>query len=348
MLRVCVLLGALAMAAAAGAAEPTSYPGTCDASGAIALSNDAFVVADDESDVLRIYSRAHPEVAPKEVDVDGFLRLDDGTKEADLEGAAQIGNRIYWITSHGRNEKGELKKKRFRLFATEVSQADGQFLIRPVGTTPYTKLVDALLVDARYAELSDAAKPNVEVDPAMAPKKGKGLNIEGLAATPQGALLIGLRTPLTSDNRALIIPLRNPGAVVAGKAPEFGDPIRLDLSDGAAHLGIRSIDYVGTGDKGAYYIVAGPAGEGDPFVLFRWSGDPKAAPQRLRQIEGLRPEALFVFPDSPGQLQLLSDDGGLLVSSTAAECTKEFKDGKCECKNLVPGRRAFRATVVTP
>ena len=43
-----------------------------------------------------------------------------------------IGNRIYWISSHGTNSEGEVQERRHRLFATEI-----------VGTTPPTvKAVD--------------------------------------------------------------------------------------------------------------------------------------------------------------------------------------------------------------
>ena len=68
-----------------------------------------------------------------------------------------IGNRIYWISSHGTNSEGEVQERRHRLFATEI-----------VGTTPptvmavdkpYTTLVKDL--NSKFPELNlEAASKN--------------------------------------------------------------------------------------------------------------------------------------------------------------------------------------------
>ena len=55
-----------------------------------------------------------------------------------------------------------------------------------------------------------------------------GFNIEGLASTPEGALLIGLRNPLR-HGRALLVPLLNPDEVIEGGRARFGAPVELDL-----------------------------------------------------------------------------------------------------------------------
>ena len=52
-----LMCAAWAAVAASAAAAQDSYLGMCDASAAVALGQGHFVVADDESDVLRIYKR---------------------------------------------------------------------------------------------------------------------------------------------------------------------------------------------------------------------------------------------------------------------------------------------------
>src|SRR5215212_2246202 len=89
----CSALAAL-LAASGGvqAQTPMVYRGMCDASAAVALGKDHFVVGDDELNVLRVYTRDQPE-AVGQVDLSSFL----GTKpkkESDLEGAARLGNKI--------------------------------------------------------------------------------------------------------------------------------------------------------------------------------------------------------------------------------------------------------------
>jgi len=86
-------------ASAANAQE--IYRGMCDASAAVALGQGRFVVADDERDVLLVYKRGQPEgVASVDlVDYLGNRKPNGKNAEADIEGAAAIGQRIYWIAS---------------------------------------------------------------------------------------------------------------------------------------------------------------------------------------------------------------------------------------------------------
>ena len=161
----------------------------------------------------------------------------------------------------------------------------------------------------------------------LAAEADGGLNIEGLAATPEGQLLIGFRNPLPEE-RAIVIPLENPTEVVDGKRAKLGEPFELNLG----RRGIRSIEWVG----GSYLIVAGPTADEGSFALYRWSGKrgESAMPIDSVDLGSLRPEALFAIPQTP-QVQLLSDDGGVVT-------------GGVECKNLPPSRQTFRGLVVAP
>lgn len=305
------------------------YSGMCDASAAVAIGNGRFVVADDELDVLRIYQKSAG--APVgSLDLIDYLHNRKGANknhEADLEGAAVIGDRIYWISSHARKGKtGEVDPHRQRLFATIIGGAGTAVTVKPGVDAPYESLLSDLVADARFAVLAEASKHGPE---EAAPKEG--LNIEGLAATPEGGLLIGFRNPQPGA-MALVLPLNNPGDVVAHKAkPNFGNLVRLDLGG----RGIRSLELVGN----EYLIVAGPRGEAKAgaskpnFALYRWSGKSGQAPLFVRALDegSFRPEAMF-FDAQTSELVLLSDDGDESVGGVA-----------CKDKDLPAEKKSFRA-----
>lgn len=313
-----LLLNSLLMAAPAQA-EETRYFGLCDASAAVALGETHFVVADDDRHVLTIYQRGKPEaVACVELlrNSGECLPRAKATK-SDIEGAARIGDRIYWISSHARNQDGEIKAQRRQFFATDVLASAASPTVS-AATPPYTRLIEDIAADPRFAVLSTASKQAID------PEMPGGLNIEGLTATPDGQLLIGFRNPL-SEGKALLLPLRNPAAVIDQKArPVFGDLIALDLGE----RGIRSIDFVAP----RFAIVAGPVGgkkSGKGFALYIWSGKAADSPQRVKKIDfaDMHPEALFAAAGK-NEIYVLSDDGK-------------------QCKDTKPGEKSFRGFSLT-
>ena len=112
------------------------------------------------------------------------------------------------------------------------------------------------------------------------------------------------------DGKALLVPLKNPAAVIdSGASPILGDPIRLDLRG----LGIRDMARW----REEFIIVAGDfrdrkAEGAQPSRLFRWSGKSADAPAPLvGDLGDLNPEGLVVYGEgAEARLQLLSDDGG--------------------------------------
>jgi hypothetical protein len=274
-------------------AAPVQYPGMCDASAAVMLDDDKFVVANDEDNILRIYSLRSPGKLISTLDLKSFL---NAGKEADIEGAARIGNRIYWITSHGRNKNAEPKPNRRRFFATDIHADKSGIELVPVGRGE--RGLDTLFdngIGQRYG-LQQAAE--------RAPETPNALNIEGLAANFSGDLLIGFRNPIPHGH-ALVVPLKNPDRFINDKtkdiAAEFGNAIELDL-DG---LGIRSFDAVpGTS---AYLIVAGAAGKG-PFAMYGWRPPQKPVKLETALPADFRPEGLMIDPDHKA-MHLISDDG---------------------------------------
>lgn len=294
----------LALSAAPLFAVEFDYEGLCDASAAVALDDDHFVVGDDETNTLYIFKRGVPD-AKGHLPLSGAKGIPKNKKEIDLEGAARVGERIYWIASHS---KGEKKRRRF--FMTEIVPGSPPSLKLP--TKVQKGLLDALITDERldaFNMKAAAKKPDDKVK--------DGLSIEGLAGGPNGSLLIGFRNPITND-MALIVPLENPDAFLDGDEAKLGDPIELDLGG----KGIRSLEFMDPG----YLIVAGPSGNKGSFALYRWSGKAGDAPKALDvDIEGIRPEALFSIPGT-GKVQLLSDDGR--VSVGAIQCKDLGKAGK--------------------
>src|SRR5262245_40151403 len=87
--------------------EEFLYRGACDASAAAAIGTNWVVVATDEENRLRVYERDQGGLPIQEIDLTQHLNLDRHSPETDIEGAARLGDRIYWITSHSRNHEGK-------------------------------------------------------------------------------------------------------------------------------------------------------------------------------------------------------------------------------------------------
>lgn len=289
------------------------FTGMCDASGAVALSDRKFVVADDEDNVLRVYDVERGGAPLGGADVSRGLKLPLKKKkkkpgapvapEADIEAAARLGDRAYFMTSHGRNSKGKLKPERLRFFATTTPE-DGD--IEVIGE-PYDSLLDDLLAEPRLArfELAQAAE--------LAPKAPGGLNLEGMTARKEGGVWLGFRNPIP-EGRALLLPLLNPEELVTGKKARFGEPVLLDLGG----LGVRSLSSY----RDRYLIAAGPFDQGASARLFAWDGGPAAEPLDRISLEGFNPEGFFT-PESRDRIMLLSDDGSVSIDGT--DC-KRLKD----------------------
>lgn len=279
--------------------QPASYSGMCDASAAVAVGTNRFLVANDEDNVLRLYRRDAPGAPVKSFDLDSFLEITGKSREADLEAAAPMGDRVYWIGSHGRNKDGKNRPNRCRLFATTLKVAGDEVSVSPVGK-PCKTLLEDLTACPQLAEFHLAAAAT------LPPKSAGALNIEGLAATPEGHLLIGFRNPIP-QGKALLIPLLNPDEVIAGRPARFGAALRLDLGG----RGIRDIVRQGAG----YLIIAGPIDGGSDFQFYRWAGGSALPePVRVKHFQEYNPEAIVIYPPSAGnEIQILSDDGAVPV-----------------------------------
>jgi len=336
-----------------------TYTGGSDPSAAAAVDAAHFVTADDEINILRMYSMGNS--APVfSLDITYFLGADAKHPEADIEGAARSGNRIYWITSHGRNKEGHVRSSRYRFFAMEIadvkSSADPNTSpqIIPVGKS-YARLVQDMLnaPQLKALNLQVVTRLNETLskkEQAMLAPKERGLNIEGLAVGPDGqSLWIGLRNPLYDDGtgkrKAIVIPLLNPDEVTKDGMPaRFGDVLLLDLGG----RGIRSIDYAESLKE--YWIIAGPSNSRPDFAVFRY----RAAAKELIQVKvafpaAFTPEGLFVFPGRK-TVWFVSDDGTLekeVLSPSECLPGQLRENGRCPNKCLIDlEKRTFRVVGV--
>ncbi len=288
------------------------------------LGSVLFVSASDEDYILRIYNHEAPGPPCGTVDLVQFLKPADPDKEPDIEGAAAVGDRIYWVTSHGRNKDREEQESRQRFFATSVQVSGDEVQIAPVGR-PYMSLIRDL-VSAR-----DLRRLDLERASTLAPEEPGGLNLEGLAPTREGHLLLGFRNPVP-DGLALVVAMRNPADVIDRVAsPALDIAGRLDLGG----RGIRAIEFVP--EARTYLVIAGAYGDAHDFRMYRWSGALRDEAIALDvDVRDYKPEELIVTAvrGRTLELELLSDDGDRDI------------DGK-KCKKSKLEKRSFRGLRTT-
>lgn len=294
--------------------QELKHQGICDASAAVPLGQDRFIVGNDEADkelgnMLRVYNSKASGNLLKVMDINDYFDNNPKHKEIDLEAVSELDGVIYWITSHGRNKDAEQKLPRHQFFANKITE--DQLSVKQEGKS-YTQIVlRDMLEDPKFAQLS------LKTAETIAPKKPGGLNIEGLTVTPEKELLIGFRNPIP-QGKALLIPLKNPSDLIAKNMNVkaiFGDPILLDLEG----FGIRSIEYWSVIDS--YLIIAGQFDQGENFALYSWSGKKEDKPSRITIDfpKGFRPESILFYPHLKDQFQILSDDGAI-VRANGQKC----------------------------
>lgn len=298
-----------------------------DASAAVAVDSGWMVVGDDEDQGIRLYSRYSSGWPVATYNFGPYLNLVEvgsgGPREADIESATRLGNRIFWMGSHSFGALPYTRTNRARVFATDLVGSGPAATLQFVGRYEWLKddLVnwDRTNGHGKGADYYGLAASTTEGVDAKAPD-GSGFNIEGLCFAPNSSTVayIGFRAPLIPTNarvKALIVPVTNFATLAISNGPpgsaRFGPPIELNLGG----RGIRSIE---CGPAGCL-IVAGPPGQAEQiaprdFRLFTWSGQPGDRPQlRAADLRGLVPEAIVELPPAPWTpsttVQLLSDNG---------------------------------------
>jgi hypothetical protein len=301
--------------------------GASDGSTAIAVDSDFMFIGDDENQTIRLYPRAHSSLPLQAFDFSSYLDLPDNMngvfREVDVEASTRVGNRFFWMGSHGHAADGEPRTNRTRIFATDFSGTGSNSTLAYAGRYDYLKL-DLINWDKQNLHGKGANYYGLEASDAdgVPPKApdGSGFSIEGLSMMPgsTNGAYVAFRAPIvpaTNRTYALIVPVLNFATIAAGTGPpgscQFGPPIELDLFG----RGIRSLEGAGTN----FLLVAGAAGAGggtypQDFRLYTWSGDPNDRPQqRSADLTGLGPEGIIDLPPAPWSsntvVELLTDNG---------------------------------------
>ncbi|NUP13921.1 MAG: DUF3616 domain-containing protein [Polyangiaceae bacterium] len=301
------------------------YREACDGSAGVFIDHDHFVDANDENQLLRVYARGQDAAPIQTFETSDDIGLDT-SDEADIEGGARLGDRIYWITSHGRNKNGVLEESRYRFFATDINGSVPDVSFEVPGR--YESLLEEMLESSNWlaphaeviALLDERSQLDEDTVEDLAPKIN-GTCIEGLAAAPTATdaqrLLIGFRNPLY-ESKAIVVTLLNPDAVLTQQTtPTFGEAILLDL----AGLGVRAMTYSPFHD--AVIIVAGAPTADGAFKLYKWKGTAEDPPELVQDLvvpADSSPEAVVVFPDSL-YVQVLLDQGTTQING------EDCKDG---------------------
>ncbi|MEU8775288.1 hypothetical protein [Streptomyces sp. NPDC048606] len=303
----------LSYAASARVADSAStryQTGSSDASAAVDVGGGHVLVADDESNVLRLYDRSRSGGPVRTWDLGPALGL---KKEVDIEGAARVGDTVYWTGSLGNNKDGKYKAERDTVFTTRVTGSGASTEIA-FGAAYRSLREDLVAWDAahgnRYGFAAGTAAGEV-------PKQIDGFNVEGLEFAPGSTTTayLGFRAPLAPavpGGRALVVPVTNIDRVLAaGDRPVFGEPIEWDLGG----LAIRDVK---KNAANQYLILAGSFAaddNSDPYALYQWDGVPGHAPRKRADLPTTDPggwESVVEVPDlrRPGaRVQLVTDNG---------------------------------------
>lgn len=320
-------------AASAAASQPQAtrfLTGASDASATVALDAGTMLVADDETNVLRVYDRRHSGLPFAGFDFSGELNLTDPENpELDIEGSARVDDRVFWTTSFSNSKNFHVRPNRHRVFATDLSGSAAGATLAYAGRYDWL-LEDLVAWDQANGHglgtntLGFAASSAEGVDS----KTPEGFNIEGLAIAPDGlTAYFAFRAPLlptTDRHQAVIIPVTNFAELITAAAPDskpqgsaaFGAPILLDLGG----RGVRSLD---RNASGQFLITAGPPGDATgiapaDFRLYAWTGQPADAPFDLGvdltalDINGGSFESIAEVPQplaAGSVLQFLLDNG---------------------------------------
>ncbi|MEV6840164.1 hypothetical protein AB0N17_37690 [Streptomyces sp. NPDC051133] len=283
--------------------------GASDASAAVDVGGGYVVVGNDEDNTLRLYDGSASGAPVRTWALDGALGAD---KEVDIEGAARVGNTIYWTGSLGNNKDGVYKADRNTVFTTTVS-GSGAATRLTFGTAGHRLRDDLVAWDEANGDRYGFAAGTAD---GQVPKEIDGFNVEGLEFAPGSTTTayVGFRAPLVppqNGGKALIVPVTNMDQVARGTKAAFGTPIELDLGG----LSIRDLR---RNDAGQYLVLAGSWAaddNSDPYALYSWDGVAGHQPVKVLDLPTADAgawESVVSVPDlsaSGARVQLITDDG---------------------------------------
>ncbi|MFK4110162.1 DUF3616 domain-containing protein [Streptomyces sp. NPDC002176] len=290
-------------------ADARYLTGASDASAAVDAGGGYVLVANDEDNTLRLYDGSASGAPVKSWNLSSAL---GAAKEVDIEGAARVGNTVYWTGSLGNNKDGEYKADRNTVFTTTLS-GSGAATSVAFGSAGHKLRDDLVAWDKANGNRYGFAAATAD---GQTPKQVDGFNVEGLEFAPGSTTTayVGFRAPLvppSNGGKALIVPVTNIDQVVRGTKATFGTPIELDLGG----LSVRDLR---RNDQGQYLILAGSWAAEDnsaPYALYRWDGVAGHQPVKALDLPTADAggwESVVSVPDldaSGGRVQLITDDG---------------------------------------
>jgi hypothetical protein len=309
---------AVSTALATASIKDVYNTGTADGSTGIPVGDDYVFIADDETNVIKLYSRNNSGLSVYQFDVSSYLNLSG--LEVDMEASFRSPtnpNRIYWMGSLSNSSSGNIKPDRNRIFATDIVGTGANATLKFVGYTDKLRSSIISWGDAKGYNFTANAATGID------PKRIDGFNVEGLEIGPDNTTLyIGFRAPYvgTGKNKAIICPILNFeswfGNGNPSTNPTFGNPIELNLNN----HGIRSLGKNASND---YLIVAGSYSGTGTFELYSWNGSPTTAPVLLNvDLTNLKPEGIVEVPPTlTGNftVDLISDLGSNIMYNDGTE-----------------------------
>lgn len=223
---------------------------------------------------------------------------------------------VYLITSHSRNKSNEEVPERQQLLRVRLDSGS---------TNPSSAVTSSVpIIPMLPAELQEATKRR----PGAGDAEGTpGLNIEGLAWSPENDLLIGLRSPLI-ESKAVVLRLKNVDTMFDHPADPAGtSSVTIEATLDLHGMGIRGMCY-DEKEKG-YWIIGGLSPDPEEvgispdndWTLWFWDSNHQLRrrmekndlPQHMRLSN---PEAVCVLPGNDADYVLLiSDDSKSKPSS---------------------------------
>jgi hypothetical protein len=327
-------IGVGLLAAQPSAGEPAKpeifkFEGICSATAGVMLRGFSIAVADADDNDLQIYALTGGRSGGT-IDLHALSEVNEGTLLgfSSFQGAARVGDRIYFIGSHARQKAGHNRPNFRRLVSVESQIVNGREQLSPVDNG-YLRLAHDIGEDSELKKVSlersiKLMYPKLD---RLAPQL-QGFNIQGLAPSRDGkGLFIGLRNPVRR-NRGIVLELRNPSQLMKRESEaSFGPPILLGLGG----RGIVSIDF--SPAVRSYFILAADATKDTNFAVYRWSGQTNdSSPVLVHELSTpINPHALIVGRIGNRAL-LLSNDALYPREATKAECQYRLDpDGTCPC-----------------
>jgi len=285
-----------------GSEDSIIFRGICDGSAAVKLDGGTILVANDELNTLFAYDVSGGSSVAS-ADLSAMLNLKT-SDEIDIEASMIYGQHIWWLGSHSLDKKGVIAPNRQMFFATNIPSTNLSDL--KLATQPVDLSAVLMKSEKLTNVLTEAARKRL-------PKEG-GINIEGLAFTADGGLLLGFRSPLNGSDGitgdALVVRIVPYEENFAVQLVYF-----LDLAD----RGIRDIVNYGNG----YIILAGPVASGGEFALYTWGG--YSQPEQLMKLKELNAEGIV---DMDSYWLIMSDDGKVIRADD------EARDGYRKCDRI--------------